>query len=69
MLVIYVPGLQAAFHTVPLTAVDWLVATGVASTLLFGMEAVKLGLRIYFAPAREPSPRTAATGEATVRAR
>jgi Ca2+-transporting ATPase len=57
MLVIYVPGLQAAFHTVPLTAVDWLVATGVASTLLFGMEAVKLGLRIYFAPARAPAPR------------
>jgi hypothetical protein len=39
--------------------VDWLVATGVASTLLFGMEAVKLGLRIYVAPAREPAPRAA----------
>ena len=34
VLVIYVPFLQTAFHTVPLTVFDWLVATGVASTLL-----------------------------------
>jgi P-type Ca2+ transporter type 2C len=45
-LVIYVPVLQAAFHTVPLTGFDWAVATGVASLLLFGMEAVKLVVRM-----------------------
>jgi Ca2+-transporting ATPase len=38
VLVIYVPFLQTPFHTVPLTAFDWAVATGVASTLLIGME-------------------------------
>ena len=32
--VIYVPFLQAAFHTVALSAFDWLVATVVAATLL-----------------------------------
>jgi P-type Ca2+ transporter type 2C len=45
ILVIYVPGLQAAFHTVPLTATDWLVATGVSATLLLGMEIAKIFLR------------------------
>jgi Ca2+-transporting ATPase len=45
ILVIYVPFLQVAFHTVPLSAFDWAVATGVAAMLLFGMELVKLWLR------------------------
>ena len=36
VLVIYVPFLQLAFHTVPLSVTDWLVATGVSSTLLLG---------------------------------
>ncbi len=45
VLVIYVPVLQAAFHTVALSAPDWLVATGVAATLLIGMELAKLTLR------------------------
>jgi hypothetical protein len=45
VLVIYVPVLQAAFHTVALSAPDWLVATGVAATLLIGMELAKLILR------------------------
>jgi len=45
VLVIYVPALQVAFHTVPLSARDWLVATGVASTLLIAMEAAKVVLR------------------------
>ena len=45
MLVIYVPVLQTAFHTVPLSAFDWVVATAVASTLLVVMELVKLVLR------------------------
>jgi Ca2+-transporting ATPase len=51
ILVIYVPVLQAAFHTVPLSPADWLVATGVASTLLFGMELTKIVLR-----AKRPDP-------------
>jgi len=45
ILVIYVPTLQTAFHTVPLSARDWVVATGVASTLLFALEIAKIGLR------------------------
>jgi Ca2+-transporting ATPase len=46
LLVIYVPFLQTAFHTVPLSAFDWAVATGIAATLLIGMELVKLVLRM-----------------------
>ena len=41
VLVIYVPFLQTAFHTVPLSVLDWLVATAVASTLLIVMEVAK----------------------------
>ncbi len=41
VLVIYVPFLQMAFHTVPLSMTDWLIATGVSSTLLIGMELAK----------------------------
>ena len=41
VLVIYVPFLQVAFHTVPLSVLDWLVATAVASTLLIVMEVAK----------------------------
>jgi Ca2+-transporting ATPase len=46
VLVIYVPFLQEAFHTVALSAFDWLVATAVSATLLVIVEVVKLGLRI-----------------------
>jgi Ca2+-transporting ATPase len=46
VLVIYVPFLQLAFHTVPLSMTDWLVATGVSSTLLIGMELAKIVLRV-----------------------
>ena len=45
ILVIYVPFLQMAFQTVPLSLTDWLVATGVSSTLLIGMEIAKIALR------------------------
>jgi P-type Ca2+ transporter type 2C len=45
LLVIYVPFLQTAFHTVPLSSFDWAVATCVAATLLVGMELIKLVLR------------------------
>jgi Ca2+-transporting ATPase len=46
LLVIYVPFLQAAFHTVALSAFDWLIATTVGATLLVAMELVKWGLRM-----------------------
>jgi hypothetical protein len=45
VLVIYVPFLQAGFHTVPLSAFDWLIATGVAAMLLVVIELQKLALR------------------------
>jgi Ca2+-transporting ATPase len=45
VLVVYVPALQVAFHTVPLSIADWLVATAVASTLLIAMELAKIVLR------------------------
>jgi Ca2+-transporting ATPase len=45
VLVIYVPFLQVAFHTVPLTLTDWAVATCISALLLIGMELVKLLLR------------------------
>jgi Ca2+-transporting ATPase len=46
ILVIYVPFLQNAFHTVPLSLADWLIATAVSSTLLLGMEIAKAVLRV-----------------------
>jgi Ca2+-transporting ATPase len=46
VLVIYVPVLQTAFHTVALSAFDWLIATGVSAVLLVAMELAKLGLRV-----------------------
>ena len=56
-LVIYVPFLQTAFHTVPLSMTDWLIATAVSSTLLIGMEVAKIVLRVvrpdpFVGPAR-----------------
>ena len=55
VLVIYVPVLQTAFHSVALSAFDWLIATGVAATLLAVMELVKLALR-FAAPRRAGRP-------------
>ena len=46
VLVIYVPVLQTAFHTVPLSLFDWVIATVVAASLVVVMEAVKLAIRI-----------------------
>ena len=67
VLVIYVPFLQTAFHTVPLSLLDWAIATGLASTLLIGMEIVKFVLRIErrAAPA---AARKAVRGQAPSRA-
>jgi Ca2+-transporting ATPase len=45
ILVVYVPVLQTAFHTVSLSATDWMVATAVSASLLIGMEIAKIGLR------------------------
>jgi Ca2+-transporting ATPase len=45
ILVIYVPALQVAFHTVPLSLRDWAVSIAVASALLFAMEIAKIALR------------------------
>ena len=41
-LVVYVPFLQRAFGTVPLSAADWLFSVGVASSVLWLREASKL---------------------------
>jgi Ca2+-transporting ATPase len=46
VLVIYLPVLQAAFHTVPLSLTDWLVATGAAATLLVATELAKWAIRV-----------------------
>ena len=45
ILVIYVPFLQTAFHTVALSALDWAVAAAVSASLLVGMEIAKFFLR------------------------
>ena len=47
ILVVYVPFLQAAFHTVPLSLQDWVVATLVSASLMAAMEIAKIFLRIY----------------------
>jgi P-type Ca2+ transporter type 2C len=63
VLVIYVPFLQMAFHTVPLSMTDWLVATAVSSTLLIAMEVAKAVLRVvrpdpFVAPRPVPARRS-----------
>jgi Ca2+-transporting ATPase len=50
LIVIYVPVMQTAFHAVPLSLADWLVASGVGATLLIGMEIVKLMMRFERRP-------------------
>ncbi len=45
VLVVYVPFLQAAFHTVPLSTLDWAVATVISASLLVGVEIAKTFLR------------------------
>jgi Ca2+-transporting ATPase len=56
--VVYVPMLQQAFSTVPLTATDWLICTAVGSTVLWTMELRKIAGRI--GRARVPAPTPAA---------
>ena len=45
VLVVYVPALQAAFHTAALSLADWAIATAVSATLLLAMELAKILLR------------------------
>jgi Ca2+-transporting ATPase len=45
VLVIYVPVLRTAFSTVPLSGGDWLLATAVASSVLWVSEAIKWARR------------------------
>jgi Ca2+-transporting ATPase len=54
VLVIYLPPLQVAFHTVPLSIADWLVATSIGGSVMLVMELVKLATR-----GREPMPAAA----------
>jgi hypothetical protein len=42
-----VPFLQTAFHTVPLSLFDWVVATLTSASLLAAMEIAKIFLRRY----------------------
>ena len=46
VLVVYVPFLQTAFHTVALSSFDWLISTAVAAILLLATELAKLVLRM-----------------------
>jgi Ca2+-transporting ATPase len=46
VLVVYVPFLQRAFGTVALTAPDWALCIGIASTVLWLREGSKLIARI-----------------------
>jgi P-type Ca2+ transporter type 2C len=61
MLVIYLPALQTAFHTVSLSLTDWLIATAVSASLLLAMEVAKIFLRTrdQRASAHAASARTA----------
>jgi Ca2+-transporting ATPase len=43
--VIYIPFLQLAFSTVPLSGRDWLLCTAVASTVVWLREISKLFVR------------------------
>ncbi len=61
LVVLYLPVMQEAFHTVPLTALDWVVTTGVAATLLLLMEIAKFFLR------RHPKTRVVGGQAATQR--
>jgi Ca2+-transporting ATPase len=43
--VLYVPALQKAFGTAPLTAYDWFVCVAVASTVVYARELLKWNWR------------------------
>ncbi|GLI20364.1 Ca2+-transporting ATPase [Xanthobacter flavus] len=47
-LVLYLPALQQAFSTVPLTVRDWLLCAAVASSVIWTRELWKLGARVLW---------------------
>ena len=49
-LVLYVPGMQKAFGTFPLTLEDWVWCTAAAATVLFAIEIAKPIFRVLDAP-------------------
>jgi Ca2+-transporting ATPase len=53
-LVVYVPFLQRAFGTAPISAGDWIVCLGVASSVLWLMEGAKLVGRLRAAAVAGP---------------
>jgi Ca2+-transporting ATPase len=67
--VIYVPFLQVAFHTVPLTVNDWLITVAVGASLLVAVELVKIVLRARREPPRaadvDVSPRSLSARQGT----
>lgn len=58
VLVVYVPLLQRAFSTTPLLLADWLIATAIASSVLWVREIVKLVERRVHQPQQAIRPRT-----------
>jgi Ca2+-transporting ATPase len=44
--VVYIPLLESAFSTVPLSIVDWLFCLAIASIVLWGRELVKLVIHV-----------------------
>jgi Ca2+-transporting ATPase len=64
ILVIYVPFMQAAFHTVSLTLTDWVIATAIGAALLLVVEIVKIVLRAQ----RSTRQTVTVSGQASVRA-
>src|SRR5262245_12241342 len=62
VLVIYVPILQTAFHTVPLSPADWAIATAIGAALLAAVEAVKWVLRAKRRTAPDAYARTTDAG-------
>lgn len=53
ILVVYVPFLQQAFDTAPLSLDDWLVCTAVGSTVLWLRELIKMAQRRLFTRQRQ----------------
>ena len=60
--VVYIPSLQQAFGTVPLSVTDWLFCAAVASTIVVAREGGKAWWRavdrrraVSFSPAETPS--------------
>ncbi|MHA1786521.1 MAG: calcium-translocating P-type ATPase, SERCA-type [Candidatus Helarchaeota archaeon] len=45
LIVIYIPGLTIAFHTIPLSFIDWLIVIGVSATIVPTVEIYKIFLR------------------------